>query len=724
MIVARNMQFVRKDFICLLILLCCCLIAWWPLTFHIFSLKNDALNYFLTIRYQISDSIANGYLPFWTPYLNLGYPLHADMQSGVWNPVVHVMSLFGPYTPKTLQNEFLFYIYLSGVGAFFLFKHFLKNDTICLMIATAYMLSGYVTDSAQFLNWISAASYLPFVFLFYYRSITENNWKTALICGMFYFLFFVSAYPADFILVSYLLFFVLIWYLLQRENRSKKILWQQLKLNALVSIVFLLLSLPAIISYVEFLPLTERGSGATYEQAMTNYLHPSLLFSFLTPLAVWKASFAGVTDPLERSCFFGLIPFALLLISFFVKTGDRLQRFLKWAFIISLIFSFGPLGGLRSAAYHLLPLMNTFRHPANCRLFVIFFGCLLAAFSLERSIRHADKIRIRKYIWIILLTCFAGLLVWALDGHVSIFSKHNFKNNTEGIKSFLDSLTFSDLLLINILLQIPFLAIFYFCFVKVVKLNWLLTASLVNSIIHTALYLPFSAVKKDKVSTIQAVLDDIQQKGYPIPDLNTSLEKNSEDGNKYFDDIGSYNSYSKKIGRVDYKFTPSNFLAQNEFWQNIKLRNILFSYPFFYKADTLVKAEDSARIVLTRKKMVVVNNTQNNNFVESNDYTAAITKFSPLGWHIDVRSDKPAFYCIFQNYYPRWQLFIDGQQQRMEQCNVSFMGFSLSPGNHSIFFKYKVWDLKLAYGLSCLATIIILTLLLFMRRKRVALQPL
>ena len=120
------MRSIKKDFTSLFILLCCCLIAWWPLTFDVFSLKNDALNYHLAIRYQISETISNGYLPFWTPYLNFGYPLHGDMQSGIWNPVVQIISLFGPYTLKTLQHEFLFYIYLSGAGMFFLLKYFFR----------------------------------------------------------------------------------------------------------------------------------------------------------------------------------------------------------------------------------------------------------------------------------------------------------------------------------------------------------------------------------------------------------------------------------------------------------------------------------------------------------------------------------------------------------------------------------------------------------------------
>ena len=57
----------KKDLFTLLVLLTICLVSYWPLTFHVLSLKNDALNYFLPVRYQVSQSIHNGYFPFWSP---------------------------------------------------------------------------------------------------------------------------------------------------------------------------------------------------------------------------------------------------------------------------------------------------------------------------------------------------------------------------------------------------------------------------------------------------------------------------------------------------------------------------------------------------------------------------------------------------------------------------------------------------------------------------------
>lgn len=700
---------------CLLILLLCCLISFWPLTFHVFSLKNDALNYFLPVRHQVSEAIYNGYWPFWSPYFNLGYPLHGDMQSGVWNPFVQIISLFGPYSLKTLQFETLLYIYLSGVGMFFLISYFCKDWRISLLIGASFMLCGFNSDSCQFLNWICGASFLPFIFLFYYRTLIENNWKTALICGIFLYLLFTTAYPADFILTCYFLLAVFLWHFFSVKS-GKKILQKQFVLHTLIIVAFILLSLPAIISYAEFLPLAERGSGASYEQVMSNPLQPGLLISYVTPLPTWKAPFAAITDPLERNSFFGLIPFAFFLLSFFIKFQNPIVRFFKWAYVISLLFSFGEAGGLRIVAYYLLPLMNSFRHPANERLFTIFLACLLAAFSFQQLLNNAVQEKLRKIIWLLLLFVFILLTAWSFSGPLNFFSVQSGKEIVH-LKSLLDNLSFSDTLLINIIIQIPFMVVLYYFFIKEINWKGLVIAGLINSSIHTFLFQPFTVVKKDKVNYIQKILDKVEKNGYPLPDINSTLLDNSKNGMDYFDEIGTSNMYNKKIGRVDYRITPSNLLTQNIFWFHPKIRQLLFHYPIFYKADTIVSLSDSAQLIATSKRIVFSENNIPQKFYDTAEYTARVETFSPLSWQIETDCKQPGFYCLFQNNYPRWQLFIDGKRQKIESCNISFIGIKIPSGKHQISLHYKTKDIVLAFFISVLSLAIILLLIALVHNR-------
>ena len=698
----------------LIFLLLCCLVAYYPLTFHLFSLKNDALNYFLPVRHQISEALDTGIFPLWSPYFNLGYPLHGDMQSGVWNPVVQLFSLFGPYTLKTLQYETLLYIYLSGVGMFFLLNQFIADRKIILWASVAFMLCGFNSDSAQFLNWISAASFLPFVFLFYHRTLKERSWKQAVFCSFFLYLLFVTSYPADFIITAYVLFFYLIFHFVQqRKIFNKKIIINIIKTHTVILIFFLLLSLPAIISFSEFLNLSERGNGATYINAMSNPFHPLLLFSYVTPLGVWKAPFVSITDPLERNAYFGIITLILLIAAFFIRTNNMLIRFCKWAFFISLIFSFGAMGGLRALAYYLLPLMNTFRHPANAKIFTIFFACIVSALSLPYLIKSINDSK-KKYAFYIVTTITIIILLIAI--FTSSFTAFNFINTgnvNERIKSFLDNTSFADLILLNIFLQIPFLIITYFCFVKKINVKWLIIAGIINCIINTMLFQPFTVVKKDSVTAIQSFLNRTEVQGYPLPDVAQSLNENSKEGYNYFNEIGAGNMYNKKIGRIDYRITPSNLKTQNDFWFNKSLRNKLMQYPLLYPADTALHASDVKNFdTAITKKIIFIEDaiTTNalNHYQRSTSNSIHVKSFTPNKFDFEIDCDQSAFYCLFQNCYPRWQLYIDGERTEIKKCNISFMGFQLPPGHHTVSFVYKKSDLIITFYISLIISLLII----------------
>ena len=715
--------------IALAFLLFCCLLAYWPLTFHVFSLKNDALNYFLPVRYQVSESINNGHWPLWSPYFNLGYPLHADMQSGVWNPFVWLLSLAGPYTLYTLQLETLLYVYLSGVGMFFLLRYFQLHFYASITGAIAYMLCGFISDSGQFLNWISGAAFLPFAFLYYYRTLKEKTWKPAILCGFFIFLQFTCAYPADFILLTYLLAATCIWYLIQlRFKRKERILLRPLILSHLIILVsFILLSLPAIISYLQFLPLSERGSGASYEDVMSNPLHPLLLFSYVTPLGVWDAPGVSRTDPLARNSYIGLFTLILLLAAFLKRSPDSFIRYCKWGFIISMILSFGEIGGLRIVTYYLLPLFNTFRHPANIKIFTIFFGCLLAAHTMNRLIAQSFDLKARKTSFFITTAAIAGILVWACLGDFYLFGQQGYKQiftllkqiNGDSLKTLLDSITFSDILIINIVIQIPFLFIIYKSYVQKIKPFALVLCSAANCVLFTSLFQPFTVVKKGKASHTQAFLNKLTVKDYPLPDIFVSLKENSRDGEKYMDEIGCLNMYNKKVGRSEYRITPSNLLSQNDFWYNVLLRDCIMGNPLLYKAEKAYNLSDSNIIKedTANKKFVFLENSklkdEINKIQPADSISIKPIRFTPNRFEFEIENHQPSFFVLLQNYYPLWKLYVNGKAVSIQKCNISFMGFFLQPGMNHVSFIYQARLIKAASFISLVSILLILVFILF-----------
>jgi hypothetical protein len=242
------------------------------------------------------------------------------------------------------------------------------------------------------------------------------------------------------------------------------------------------------------------------------------------------------------------------------------------------------------------------------------------------------------------------------------------------------------------------------------------------------LFQPFTVVKKDSVATIQKILDKVQVPGFPLPNADSTIEDNSQEGMRYFDEIGASNMYNKKIGRVDYRITPSNLNKQNNFWWNEKLRTRLLSYPFLYRVDTAIYIGDTANIKVENKKIVLLNDRTligliNKNQPNLKTDSVTITAFSPNRWDIDLKCSQPSFYSVFQNYYSRLGLLVDGRKAAIENCNVAFTGFFVPAGKHHISFYYKATDIKIAFWISLAGTVIILGLAilpLFRSNKKMA----
>ncbi|MBL7764375.1 MAG: hypothetical protein JNL23_13195, partial [Chitinophagaceae bacterium] len=155
------------------------IISYWPVSFMVYSLKGDAINYFLAMRYNVSEAFQNGIFPFWSPYINLGYPLHADLQTGVWNPLVFLISLTGKYDIYRFHIETILVIIIAGIGMYRLLSYFLAERKVLLCISAAYMTTGLIADGGQFITWLYAAAILPFVFLYTIKCFRELSVRNA-----------------------------------------------------------------------------------------------------------------------------------------------------------------------------------------------------------------------------------------------------------------------------------------------------------------------------------------------------------------------------------------------------------------------------------------------------------------------------------------------------------------------------------------------------------------
>jgi hypothetical protein len=435
------------------------LLAYWPLSFHFLSLKNDALSYFLPFRYQISQSIQNGYFPFWSPYLYTGLPLHADIQSGVWNPVVMLISVFTSYNMSVLEWETVFYIIIGSIGFFKLSLLFDFRKSVCFLLAASYACSGFMVDSGSFIPWITSAAYLPFVFAYIIRLRQKPSTSNSIKLGIFAALLFLAGYPSFFICAAYIILFTVladIIIALNKKEGSKIVLLRQYLISLLI---FLLLVSPALISWIEFFPYYQRGSGASLAAAQKNPFAIENVLSYILPPATYKLNSGN--DFSFRNAFVGMIPLLFLFYSF----RHRFLRIQKWILGITallFLFSLGEATPVRAFFYHVFPFMDSFRHPGTMRLFTSTGILLLSGFGMEHYFNRGSKAAFKKiiYFFMILLGSFLAFHLFFSNGNRELIHLiQNFSFNIRNIKTLLDLSGLSVWIVICGFIQILFLVI-------------------------------------------------------------------------------------------------------------------------------------------------------------------------------------------------------------------------------------------------------------------------
>jgi hypothetical protein len=684
-----------------LLLLVFAVVIYWPVSFMVLSLKNDAINYFLPIRYNLSEAIHEGFFPWWSPYINLGYPLHGDMQSGVWNPFVLILSVIRKYDIYWLHVETLLVVYLSGISMYHLLKHLRFDRKITIAVALAYMGCGYIVDSGQFLNWLYAAALLPLVFLSAVKCFSAFQIKDAFFLGLTHSLMFLCSYPADFILLSYILFF---FFVFSFYNYAKKNGWGfSIKIFALqISaslLTFLLICLPAILSYTQFMSHVDRGAGVSLEQALSNSLAPANLISFLLPWGTLQGKAFAETDPLIRNCYMGTLLFFFFLYFLFTKTKKTpLQKFLIGLFFVVLIFSLGKFAGLRQITYYTLPLMNTFRHPANAKLFFIFSGQIIAAFALQDLFSKRADIRLIKRIFIGFVALLSVAFLFSLlhSDLVTVFSTAapDFLSAVS-LKKLKDQLSFADYMLLNSVWALFFLIMSLLLLKKGLLKKYLTALVFADVFVIAQLMLPLTYVSTVRPQEANSILQQ-QPRGYPLPKPQISLRTYSQNSMDYFALIGCLNPLNKLPGRASYPITPSNLSLQDKFWADSTFREKVLDLPLAFFADTIVHEKNKPSLIsnLLPTKTVLANTSPTTFLKNRKDDIVEIKKFDPNYFEFYTTNPENAFFVLHQNYYPNWLLLVNGRPVKVIKTNVSFMGGWLPAGENKVQFIYKASHLK------------------------------
>lgn len=632
-------------------LLFVCLLSYLPLSSFLFALKNDAFLYNFPNKAFFSEALHAGYLPVWNAYLNYGFPLYADPGFAWWQPLTWVFGAIG-YDVYTLTLEVLFYIYLSGLGMYWLGKKLGLCSAAAFALGCMFMCSGFFIGNLQHINFLTSAAFLPWLTGTWLRYQQQPSAKHLLCCALCVYFLCAGGHPA--IPIATLYFFALLtvlYYFFVAKTFLKPHVLRQLKLLA-VSLLFLL---PLILSYAQVLPLYARSQPAEQVASLqVGFTFPSFI-SFLFPFGTIKNGAWFGTDVSMRNAYFTLAGFILFLQFLFQKNKTPLQKLFLTIALFMMLLSAG--GAIKKTIYEALPLLQYIRTNGEFRVFVIFSCLVCIAGDLNKIFLKKEPFLNTANKWFksttILLTVITVVLffftTWTISFDASAVSIPG------RLKFILDHISFGQTLFVACIAAL-LLALLYRYSLQKKRPFYFLLVLVADVVLNSWLLLPVTGVSQTSVAAMQAIISRSPD-GFPVAALQDATTKKPvtpEEEKK----IGNWNWYSKKIN-----YAPA------------------IDYPSMLKStEAYLRSADTA--VVQNKPFV---------FLKSGNGTGVLQRFTPNEIIITVNANSADTLVLLQNYYPGWKVWVAEKVVAPSRYLNNFIQVPVNAQTTQVRFRFSIF---------------------------------
>ncbi|MEJ7671655.1 MAG: hypothetical protein WKF59_02850 [Chitinophagaceae bacterium] len=289
----------------------------------------------------MSESIHDGHLPLWNPYINYGFPQYGDMSSGYWSPITWLIASTLGYNAYTFTIEVLAYLFIGAIGMYKLTRYFNLQNKVRFIAAIAYMCCGYNVGHLQHFNWLSGAAFLPWCmwgYLLLQQRLSINN---ILQSAFIFYLFISSAHPG--LVIGAFYFFIALSLFLFFKNEKRFHINKRIKefviTNSVLLITLIILSAGMIVAYSDILPYFSRSDEVPLADGLKSATTEQSWISILLPLSTTKNDRFFATDISMRNIYFSLTLALFFFFTIFKK--NSWQKFLLFTGLAFLLLSSG-----------------------------------------------------------------------------------------------------------------------------------------------------------------------------------------------------------------------------------------------------------------------------------------------------------------------------------------------------------------------------------------------
>lgn len=428
----------KKSLTHLFILLVTTAIFWKYLVFEEYLIFGDLRYITYPFKVVLCETLKNWSLPLWNPDIQLGFPLLAEGQTGVFYPFNLIFSFISP-TPIANNLNIVLHVYLSGAFLYIYARTISLDRYISIISALIFMFSGFVVSRTHQINILHELVWLPLAFTFLELLLRKGRVWYSFWLGLVLSIQYLGGQPqisayTILALTLYLAFHIVLDIKILNQLFSSK--------NALILLIAFCLGIG--IAAIQLFPtwellqhsvrkanfsLDETQVGSFSPVYFLNYLFP---FFFITPGKGGSVNFWGGAHYSETFSYVGILP---LILSFMaIKRGrDKVTIFFVFLLAISWIIALGRYNPLNSLLYHITGL-GYFRVPARFLLLSTFSLAIMSGKGLdlllkmekgkiEKSLGHAFKYLIFICFIIILSLIMVKILILANP----IISKNNYE---------------------------------------------------------------------------------------------------------------------------------------------------------------------------------------------------------------------------------------------------------------------------------------------------------
>lgn len=673
--------------------------------------RSDIFHHYYSSRFTLSQTLKNGYLPFWTENLGTGFPIFAIGHIAPFNLINFLLFFFLP-TPIAFNLSYPIFIFLSCLGMFFLGRFFKFSVFTAVFTAFVFSFSGFFifrfTQSIYL-----GATYLPFIFLFTFKLIRENKISHLLILSFLLSQQIFAGHPQIvFITLIGISLIVFFWHF-----KVKNLFW----VGSAVIFAFLL-SAVQLIPLLEFKKESIRDRGLTYQEVTANSISPKELATLIYPFVFGNPKIAsyqlfksdGFDIFWEKNSYLGIIPLIFALIGIFLaKSQTSVRKTFLVLLLVSLILAFGRISPL--FFLYDLPPFNLFRVPARFLLLFLFALSVFGGFGSEYIFK---KIQGKLTIIDLFFIKFFLILSVFIPAFLIVYNYHPLVPTTKVLEEPESSLFFKKKpgriyqagagypYLLN-LFNSGWQDISYFLFAR----NSLAANS--NLVYQQPQVLVYDSALTKRGEVIQSLLqNEIVADLTSFTATPTALFKNllSTTSTRYlispFKITDSDLPLIKTIKSPDKTWPPFYIYENQQVLPRARFVGQIIKIDSFEETLNRIKKEN-----INFANTALLEQFPKEEFISQNNQgEIKILKTSDLQIKLMVNTKKETVLLLADSFYPGWKAYVDGKETKIFPANINQRAIIIPEGRHQVEFLYQSSSFKKGLLISSFALLIWLIL--------------